>query len=444
MSELHKVLAHAAEQHRIGNLAEAEVAYRTALEIAPRHPMIIHNLGVILAAQRKHHSAISLFDQVIAAQPQYASAHYNRGVAFEALGQTTEAIRGLSRACAVDPGYYEAHRALGFLWLGEGNRSRSLDHFARTYELRRGEDRSGIADRSLNSATRSKLIHDCEQFKFLARRRRDNQRFERLARTYSQVASDIPDEVSNLSEEQLDLLGNDYNTAIHICPAPEITKEVISSGWNREKTTSIFKQASSGVVVIDNLLSPEALSALQRYLLESTIWHDFSHISGFVASYLEDGLACPLLLQIVDELRNALPDVLGPHPLTQAWAFKALRPHGAIDPHADDAVVSVNFWVTRNEANLEPERGGLSICQTPPPNGWQLRDYNVDKAEIVAFLVHNATKVLTVPYGENRAVLFKSRLFHQSDAPHFEKGYVNHRVNVTLLFGRHNGKASIC
>ena len=42
---------------------------------------------------------------------------------------------------------------------------------------------------------------------------------------------------------------------------------------------------------------------MQRFLLESTIWHDFSHIDGFVASYLEDGLACPLLLQIADELR---------------------------------------------------------------------------------------------------------------------------------------------
>ncbi len=444
MSELHKLLAHAAEQHRIGNLEEAEVAYRTALAIVPRHPIITHNLGVILAAQRKHHSAISLFDEVIAAQPQYASAYYNRGVAFEALGQTTEAIRALSRACAVDPGYYDAHRALAFLWLSEGNRGRSLDHFARTYELRRGEDRSGIADRSLASATRSKLIHDSEQFEFLAGRRRDGQRFERLARTYAQVASDLREEVSNLSEEQFDILGSDYNTAIHISPAPEMTKEVISPWWDREKTTSIFKETSSGVVGIDSLLSPEALSALQRYLLESTIWHDFSHISGFVASYLEDGLACPLLLQIVDELRKALPDVLGPHPLTQAWAFKALRPHGAIDPHADDAVVSVNFWVTRNQANLEPERGGLSICLSPPPPGWRLRDLNADKTQVVAFLVQNATKMFAVPYRENRAVLFRSRLFHQSDAPHFEKDYINHRINVTLLFGRHAERSLNC
>ena len=42
-----------------------------------------------------------------------------------------------------------------------------------------------------------------------------------------------------------------------------------------------------------------------------------------------------------------------------------------------------------------------------------------------------------VPYRENRAVLFESRLFHRSDAPEFATGYENHRINLTLLFGRH-------
>jgi hypothetical protein len=46
---------------------------------------------------------------------------------------------------------------------------------------------------------------------------------------------------------------------------------------------------------------------------------------------------------------------------------------------------------------------------------------------------------LTVPYRENRAVLFDSRLFHCSDVPKFAQGYENHRINVTLLFGRHDG-----
>ena len=145
-----------------------------------------------------------------------------------------------------------------------------------------------------------------------------------------------------------------------------------------------------GAIAVDDLLTPQALDSLRRFLLESTIWHDFSHIDGFVASYLEDGLACPLLLQIADELRRAFPDILGQHPLSQAWAFKGLRPQSAVDVHADDAAVSVNFWVTPTEANLDPARGGLVVSLTPPPDDWEIKDYDADQERIVTFLGKNA------------------------------------------------------
>jgi hypothetical protein len=52
-------------------------------------------------------------------------------------------------------------------------------------------------------------------------------------------------------------------------------------------------------------------------------------------------------------------------------------------------------------------------------------------------LEQQADNTLLVPYRENRAVLFESRLFHHSDAPHFDKSYENHRINLTMLFGHH-------
>jgi tetratricopeptide (TPR) repeat protein len=177
--------------HKAGRLGEAEAAYRAALEIVPGHAAITQNLGVVVAAQGKHRSAIGHFDQVIAAEPHYVSAHYNRAVALQELGQSREAIRGFGRVCTLEPAHYDAHRALGFLWLAEGERGRALDHFARTYELRRGEDRTDMAAKSLTFGSRSKLLHDSEQFRFLSKRRRDGQRFEVLARTYAEVAKDV-------------------------------------------------------------------------------------------------------------------------------------------------------------------------------------------------------------------------------------------------------------
>src|SRR5262245_35258752 len=299
-SKFDQLVADALAHHKAGRLDEAEAAYREALGLSPGHAAITHNLGVLAAAKGRHRAAIGHFDDAIAAEPQYASAHYNRAVALQVLGQSRDAIQSFARVCALEPGHYGAHRALGFLWLAEGDRGRSLDHFARTHELRRGEDRSGIAARSLTETTRGKLLHDAAQFRYLSERRRDRQRFEALARNYEAVAKDVPEEAAPLSGQQLDALGEDYNTAIHIGSAPELGDPAVSERLDRDTITSRFHEQQAGAVWFDGLLTPPALLGLKRYLLESTIWHDTSHIGGFVASYLEDGLACPLLLQIAD------------------------------------------------------------------------------------------------------------------------------------------------
>jgi tetratricopeptide (TPR) repeat protein len=429
--------------HKAGRLREAEAAYRAALDISPGHAIAAHNLGVVAAAQGKLLSAIGHFDQAIAAEPRYASAHYNRAVALERLDQRREAIQNFSRACAIEPEHYDSHRALGFLWLAEGERGRALDHFVRTYELRRGDDRAGIADKSLSTATRTKLLHDAAQFRFLSERRRDGLRFEALARTYAEVAKDVSEDVTSLSKQQFDKLGDNYNTSINVFSAPEMIDGAVNKQLNGDALTRQFRADRTGIVFFDHLLTPRALVCLRRYLLESTIWHDFSHIRGFVASYLEDGLACPLLLQIAHELRMTFPDVVGNLALTQAWAFKALESSAAIDIHADDAAVSVNFWVTPTKTNLTPDHGGLVVCRVRPPPEWKMKDYGGDRALIVAFLEQHVGERLVVPYRENRAVLFESRLFHYSDAPKFAEGYENHRINVTLLFGRDEGSHAI-
>jgi tetratricopeptide (TPR) repeat protein len=432
-----ELVAQASAHHAAGRLQEAEQTYRAALALSPGHAAVINNLGVIAAAQRRHAAAIALFDEALAREPGHLAAHYNRGAALAALGRTPEAIKSFSRACVLDPGHYEAHRALGFLWLETGDRGRSLDHFARTYELRRGDDRLDRQAKFLTFATRSKLRHDAEQFRYLAARRRDRSRFDALARAYESVATDYPDQPRELSLSQQELLGDDYNTAMAVSDAPEMAAGAVAVRRDVEDLMRQFQAGPTGAISFDDLLTPQALAALRRFLLESTIWHDFSHIGGFVASYLEDGLACPLVLQIADEIRQTFPGLLAKHPLSQAWAFKGLEGSSAVDVHADDAAVSLNFWITPTSANLTPERGGLAVCREPPPHDWEMKDYDADQQRIVAFLEQNGGDTLRVPYRENRAVLFESRLFHSSDHPVFEPNYQNHRINMTFLFGRH-------
>jgi tetratricopeptide (TPR) repeat protein len=434
-AEFDRYVAEAMACFSSGKFSEAAAAYRAASTILPNHAGVLHNLGVVAASQGDHRTAITWFDSALALERDYASAHYNRAVAHHVLGRNLEAIDGFARAVQLEPENYAGHRAIAFCLLAMGERARSLDHFARTYDLRRGDDRIGVATRSLRCANRIKLRHDAEQFRYLARVRRDGKRFELMARNYESVCGSLTVEVTELTESDFEILGEEFNTAITAADAPELPGRALAPRSDREEIVERFAESAAGAVQFDELLSPRALASLRRYLLESTIWHDFTHIEGFVASYLEDGLACPLLLQIADELRREFPEILGSHTLTQAWAFKAVEQTGAIDVHADDAAFSVNFWVTPASANLNPARGGMGVCLVQPPSGSTVRDYHADGRAAAEFLEHHRTDTLTVPYRDNRAVLFKSRLLHYSDAPEFDQRYENHRINVTLLFG---------
>lgn len=437
-------LAAAADAHfQAGRLDDAQAAYQAALAIAPGNTALVHNLGVIAAMRGQYRDAVALFDRVIADEPHAVAAHYNRALALLSLGQRRAAIEGLNCVCARQPERYEAHRALSFLWLAEGDRGRALDHFARTYELRRGEDRSNLAGKSLTHATRDKLLHDAEQFHLLAEHARNGQRFAALARTYEDVAQDFPHQLEKLSEQQIGRLGEDYNGPIHLRAAPEVAGRAVSERGDLGALVQGFRASAAGAAYFDNLLTPDAHKRLRSFLLESTIWHDFSHIGGFVASYLEDGLACPLILQIADEIRSTFAELLTDHPLTQAWAFKGLKAASAIDVHADDGAITVNFWVTPSEANLKPDSGGLIVSLAAPPEDWQMSGYGTDQQRIVAFLEQSPRERLKVPYRDNRAVLFRSRLFHWSDSPEFAPGYENNRINLTFLYGRHGGSPGL-
>lgn len=432
-SQLEVLLAAAAAHVEARRWPDAHSAYRAALDLAPNKITITHKLGIVAANAGDPAGALGWFDQVIAGEPTYAAAHYNRAVALLKLRRQQDAIAAFVHAAALEPDNYASHRALGFLFLAQGNRGRALDHFARTYELRRGDDRTGIARQSLEHANRSKLRHDAEQFRYLAKVRREGVRFELLARAYEAREKTIGPGIVELSLADFDMIGQDYNTAIHIAEAPEILAGAVSKGLDRQRMLRDFQQRR--VTSCDDFLSERTFASLRHYLLQSTIWHDFGHIDGFVAAYLEDGLACPLLLQIADEVRGAFPELLADYPLAQAWAFKAVAPSAAVDIHADDGAISINFWMTPSAANRSAAQGGgLALCLAPPPPDWVVRGYDEDKSRAASFVKAHASDVQVTPYRENRAVLFDSHLFHWSDAPRFAEGYEDHRINLTFVF----------
>lgn len=392
----------------------------------------LHNLGVGLARAGDAEAAITRFEAALALRSDYTHAHVNRGGALQTLGRYAEAADAYRAALAIEPDLYVGHLRRALVLLALGRNDEALKHFEATHRLRRDPAVMGAEHPSLAKTTLLKLAHDAAQFRHLAAHGIETG----LAGLYEDAVETIdwPDDPAaaiDIPSAWRDRLADSYNRPVHAASAPAVQGGAIRSGID----------AAPGIAVIDDLLRPAALAALRRHLLESTIWHDFSHIGGFLAAYLEDGMASPVLLQIITELRAALPGHLAPHPLQQAWAFKGLTGSQGIDVHADAGAVSVNFWVGPDAANLEPGAGGLIVHRAIPPEGWAVADYHTDIARIRAMLASSAAGALEVPYAENRAVIFRSDLFHESGAVRFRPGYENHRINITLVYGERSGPA---
>jgi hypothetical protein len=227
-----------------------------------------------------------------------------------------------------------------------------------------------------------------------------------------------------------------FSTLFHIEGGEQLAVPAINPRDDQPDIELGWEQNHPKIVVVDNLLSPEALEELKRFCWGSTIWRS-EYSLGYLGAMPESGFAAPMLIQISNELAAALPRIFRGHPLLQWWAFKYDSELSGIGVHADFAAVNVNFWITPDEANLDPEHGGLVIWDKPAPIDWEFDKYNnVETAEIREFLSQAGARSVTVPYRANRAVIFDSDLFHETDRIVFKQGYLNRRINVTLLYGR--------
>jgi hypothetical protein len=193
-----------------------------------------------------------------------------------------------------------------------------------------------------------------------------------------------------------------------------------------------------GIVVVDNVLSAPALAAIQKVLLESTVWYQTKTLNfgGYCGAYIDDGLHDRILLDLAMELHDQLSDIFRGHSLKYLWAYKYDSNYNGIKLHADQAAVNVNLWVTPDEANLNKDSGGLVIYTAKPPSEWDFKQYNTDTEFVRQQLLEPTGYAnVTVPYKANRVVIFDSALFHQTDHFHFREGYKNRRINLTLLYG---------
>lgn len=408
-------------QEAAGNSQEAQDCYRGAIAISPAFAAAHMNLGVLQFAGGQYEAALVSYEQALKADPGLAGAHSNRGNALRALGQRDAAADAYRAAIACDPGLAQAHNHLGNLLRDQG----SLEEAAACFHAATVAD-PAFAEPSYNLGyVLMELGNVAEGFSWLTRHA------EQTCRAQPDSAPEHKRKHDEEQRQHLGTAGPDPLGLLHIAgggatPGPAVLHHAgVEEHWHGDHP----------VVVIDDFLTPQALAELRRFCAASTIWREV-YEGGYLGAFPEHGVACPLLAQIARELPACYPRIFGNHPLLQLWAFKYGERITGIPLHADFAAVNVNFWITPDVANLDQAHGGLVIWDKPAPLDWDFAKYNADAKASRRFLESQGAKSLTVPYRANRAVIFDSDLFHETDDIHFSPGYDNRRINLTLLYGR--------
>lgn len=380
--------------YEMERMAEALESYDRALALRPRHAPDWINRGKALEVLERVDEAIASYDRALSIAPENAEAWYARSLTLRTMHRFEEALANVDKALAIDP---HARPALvQRAWL--------------LCELNSITDGLVVMAEAADQAIKSGLVaglptsphkrrHDAEQREYLAAR------------------------------------GISVNEGgSHLAEGGKISGPAIDRA-NIESASSQWIGRRPGIAVIDNLLTAEALERIRRFCWESTIWHK-SYKDGYLGALPEHGFACPLLAQIAEELRDTFPGIIGDNRLRMMWGFKYDSRLKGIGIHADQAAVNVNFWITPDEANLNSDGGGLVVWDAVAPDDWDPAKYNGDEPGIRAFLAKAGAKPVKVPYRANRAVIFDSDLFHETDTIEFNEGYLNRRINITMLYGR--------
>lgn len=421
----------------LGQFQSAEESYRRALALSPSSPDLHNNLGTILKELGRLPDAERAYEAALRLKSDHLEARNNLGLLCMEAGRYQDARLHFEQAKRADPTQWKSHYHLGLLSVWEGLAEEACAHLTTSAKLKHDHGRPVRP----SFVSRARLKHDVEQIGYL----RDHGRLgpdlqpylDALIRVHAAADASAPSHTwVKLEPADADALAPSWNRLLYPGHAPRLASGALNPDLDVAEIEARWLAKRPEILYVDHLLTEQALASLRRFCWEATIWKK-EYENGYLGAFIGDGFATPLLFQIAEELRGRFPRIFKDHRLTQSWSFKHDSARRGLGMHADAAAVNVNFWVTPDEANLDPESGGLLVWDKEAPQDWNFKEYNSQKnrGKIEAFLQASGAQMVRIPYRCNRAVIFNSDLFHETDDVKFKDEYLSRRINITLLYG---------
>ena len=433
---------------RLNDYQKAKDCFKKAIEIDPNYTPAHNNLGAIFKDLGENKEAKECYEKAIEIDPNYVNAHNNLGVFYADLGENQKAISCFEKAVQINPNFYEALGNIANIYVSQ------LTDFDKA--ISKSNEILKIHHKNHKFINQSislfKLKHDVQQANYLNSKNYKINGIDKFIKIGDEILRrEENKEEKNDFNKKILLSDNEINTLLlyskenNTYQTKTITGSCINLNKNWSDVEDEYLNSTNQIMYIDNFLSDEALIELREFCLVSKVWHR-QYQNKYLGAFSNSGFISPIHLQIAIDLQQKLPKIFGAHKLGKFWGFKYDSTLGkGINIHADAAVHNLNFWITPDEYNNNKNSGGLKVYDVPAPDNWTFRDYNIDTMKIYKFLKDNGANCVNIPYKFNRAVLFNSAYFHETDEIDFKDEYVGRRVNNTYLFGKrfvknYNGK----
>ena len=446
--------------------------FQKAIEIQPDLADAHYNLGIVYKELFEFQKAISCYQKVIQINPNYVDAHNNLGIELKELGDYQKAIICYEKVIQINPNNTAAHNNLGNVFNILGEYQKAINYYQKALKIKPDsiEAQANISsvyiaqldnlEKAINASYKTqetihktlifnnqrislcRLKHDVQQAEYLSSKNYKINGIDKFQKIGNRILkSKENSEYDNSFNQKILLNRGEINSLLpfykanHIYQTSKISEGCINPDKNWQDVEEQYFNSSKQIIYIDDFLSNEAIKELREFCLVSKIWNT-EYIEKYLGAFSERGFISPIHLQIAIELKQKLPKLFGKHKLGKFWAFKYDSTLGkGIGIHADFALLNLNFWITPDEYNIDKDSGGLKVYDVPAPEDWTFQKYNNNSDEIYKFLNDNNANCTNIPYKFNRAVLFNSDYFHETDKINFKDGYKSRRINTTYLFG---------
>ena len=430
------------------NFNNSEKYFKNAISIDANNYKAFFNCANLYIENEKYEQALSYLEKSSNADISFSEAPQRMGEVCQYMFQNDRSLAHLHSskkyfllAIERDKKYADAYLMLGMssLWLGEISEADKL--FKMVLKLNHSE--RYYIDNNINKyfsdikSLSTLIIHEYEQLTYIDNDTDDIRNPKFTKKYYDSLEKLHAKILANklVMEDVTDDTKKDIFKILYNKPPKNISRNLLNENNNISLLESKYLNSKPEILVVDNFLNETALSDLQKFCRNANIFK-YPYDGGYVASFLSKGLSNEFILQLSEDLRITYKNIFKEFRLTQAWIFKYENQKEGTNIHADQASINVNFWITPEEGNLNKNKGGLRIWNKLPPENSDFNYYNsVDNSPgIRKMLKDNNVDNMVIPYKENRAVIFNSQLFHETDDFEFNESYENRRINITFLY----------